>query len=208
MLFHALEIKHLSRQFLYEPKIALLNAVTFKAQTQSHTADKINSFLSPKGFWTIRDGSSNQAYSWGDPPDIALRIISVWVKPSCPGLCLPNETPCPWFLSVLQLASLFLLHPGKRRRRGGGTRGGGRGGNESKRNPLPYHLHVQNQEWYPERISQEGEMENKKEERNKRKAGGIRSVLSDQMSESRQVFFSISSGKVLNEICHQRVPTL
>lgn len=133
------------------------------------------------GFWTIRDGSSNQAYSWGDPPDIALRIISVWVKPSCPGLCLPNETPCPWFLSVLQLASLFLLHPGKRRRRGGGTRGGEGGGNESKRNPLPYHLHVQNQKWYPERASQEGELENKKDK--------IRCVLSDQMfSESVQDF--------------------
>lgn len=56
------------------------------------------------------------------------------MKPCCPGLCLPNETPCPSFLSVLRLTSPLLLHPGKRRRR---RRGGAGGGNESKRSKLP-----------------------------------------------------------------------
>lgn len=80
----------------------------------SHNSrDKLVS-LSQRG---LNYSDSNQVCSRGDPPDIALRIISVWVKPCCPGLCLPNETPCPWFLSVLRLTSPLLLHPGKRRRR-------------------------------------------------------------------------------------------
>lgn len=92
-------------------------------------------YLSQRGFWTIRDSSSNKVFGSGDPPDIAVRIISAWVKPCCPGLCLPNETPCPWFLSVLRLARPLLLHQGKRRRVRRRRRG--RGGNESKRTPSP-----------------------------------------------------------------------